>query len=95
MSPGSICTHSPRALLARRERQNVNALGLETVPRPRNQPRTHTLRRDFISVIQVPYRAVRSNLVVGAKARAPFFVNHKNPPSASCYTAIRLIDNSK
>ena len=80
--------------LARRERQHVDALGLKTIPRPRDQPRTHIVGRDFDPVIQVSDRAVRADLVVTPKARAPLFVNNKNPPSASCYTATRVIDNS-
>jgi hypothetical protein len=50
--------------------------------------------RDFDSVIEVSDRAVRANLIMRAKTRAPFFVDHKHSPSASCYTAIHVIDNS-
>jgi hypothetical protein len=46
-----------RALLAWSERQHMNALGLKTIPRPRNEPRTHTMRGNFNSVIHVSDRA--------------------------------------
>ena len=83
-----------RTFLARRERQHVNALGLKTIPRPRNQPRMHTLRSNFNSVIQVTDRAARTNFVVGAKTRAPFFINHKILRAHRYYSARHLIDNS-
>jgi hypothetical protein len=81
------------AFLSRREGQNVNAFSLETVTGQCDQTGAHVLRGNFYPVVQIPDRAARSDLVVTPKTRAPFFVNHKNPPRASCYTATRVIDN--
>jgi hypothetical protein len=55
----------------------MNAFGLKTIPRPCDQPGSHTVLDNFDPVIQLPDCAVRSNFVKGAKAGAPFFVNHK------------------